>query len=225
MDYIKLWLPELKAILEPFSDGERGRLVMAMINYAEASADPTFRGNERFAWGALRTTVDRERAFVDKQTVNGNKGGRPPKQTDAENPKKSGFPQKTQKNLGFQEKTQKTHNGTEYNGTEYNGAERNTTGTEYSAAVTEIALAWEKASCQRITDRVREILLDWLDTYSAEQILSAIDKAVKAGKVSLAYTEGILRNAGKRQQQAAASSAMHSNALDEVLAELEEEIR
>lgn len=213
MDYIKLWVEPFMGILEPFSDGERGRLVVAMLNYARSGAIPEFRGNERFAWGGVKAIVDNEASYVEQRSSCGKLGGRPKKDEE--------------KTLAFQEKTL-AFSGKSLNETKRNETKkkRNDTETETKdTALAAVAAAWEKASCQRITERVAELLTDLVDQYPTEQVLNAIDTAVKAGVVRLSYVEGILRGNGRRQREKSTQAQPRSNALDSVLAELEEEIR
>lgn len=97
MKYLKVFT-DFVDVLEPLSDAERGRLFTAMLKYAESGASPALSGNERFVWQAAKQIIDREEAFLAKQSENGSKGGRPknppkPKETQI-NPKK---PNKTYK--------------------------------------------------------------------------------------------------------------------------------
>ncbi len=69
--------------LTPFSDDEIGRMVKAMLTYAETGEDHRFDGNERFIWPSLKAQIDRDKAAYqercEKNRANGAKGGRPPK--------------------------------------------------------------------------------------------------------------------------------------------------
>ena len=53
-DYIKLWVKDYRALLEPFSEAERGRILWAMMDYKESRSEPSFLGNERFVWAAIK---------------------------------------------------------------------------------------------------------------------------------------------------------------------------
>ena len=52
-DYIKLWVKDYRALLEPFNEAERGRILWAMMDYKETGSEPKFLGNERFVWAAI----------------------------------------------------------------------------------------------------------------------------------------------------------------------------
>lgn len=56
-DYIKLWVKDYRALLEPFSEAERGRILWAMMDYKESGTEPSFLGNERFVWAAIKATL------------------------------------------------------------------------------------------------------------------------------------------------------------------------
>ena len=80
--YVCLYMSYLQS-LSPFTDAERGRLVMAMMNYAATGEVPQFGGNERFIWPSLQNQIDRDietyQAKCARNRANGSKGGRPSK--------------------------------------------------------------------------------------------------------------------------------------------------
>ena len=69
--------------LAPYTDEERGRLMMAMLNYAVYGQIPEFTGNERYIWPSLKGQIDRDKKnYADRcerNRINGAKGGRPRK--------------------------------------------------------------------------------------------------------------------------------------------------
>ena len=80
--YVCLYMSYLQS-LSPFTNEERGRIVIAMLNYAATGEIPQFEGNERFIWPSLQAQIDRDietyQAKCARNRANGNKGGRPPK--------------------------------------------------------------------------------------------------------------------------------------------------
>lgn len=86
--YIKLWL-DYRCYFETLSDAEVGRLVRAMLDYEIDGAAPEFSGSERILWPVMRRNLDIDHEFLEKQSKNGSKGGRPakPKETQ-QNPEK-----------------------------------------------------------------------------------------------------------------------------------------
>lgn len=105
--YIKLWL-DYRDYFETLSDAEVGRLVRAMFDYQIDGATPKFSGSERVLWPVMRRNIDIDNAFIEKQTQNGSKGGRPrkPKETQ-QNPEE---PKETQQNQKTENRKQKTEN-------------------------------------------------------------------------------------------------------------------
>ena len=64
--YLCLYLSHMD-ILQPFDDAQRGRLVWAMLRYADTGEEPTFTGVERFAWPGLKGQLDRDIAkYADR---------------------------------------------------------------------------------------------------------------------------------------------------------------
>ena len=107
--YVCLYARYLKT-LAPFTDAERGRIMMAMLTYSSTGEMPDFEGNERFIWPTIQAQIDRDAAAYQekcaKNRANGAKGGRPPKNpTDiaeterfSEKPKKAKTNTKTNTN-------------------------------------------------------------------------------------------------------------------------------
>ena len=92
MKYLKVWT-SFRDVMQPLSDGEKGRLFEMMLVYAESFTEPAeFAGNERFVWPAAKQWIDLTFSENVKQRENGKKGGRP---KTKENPDK---PNETQQN-------------------------------------------------------------------------------------------------------------------------------
>lgn len=81
-EYFKVFHSYLKSI-EPLNDAERGRLFTAMLEYSITGVEPDIRGNERYIFPTMKANLDREvesySHTVEKNSVNGKKGGRPAK--------------------------------------------------------------------------------------------------------------------------------------------------
>lgn len=100
-DYIKLWVKDYRALLEPFNEAERGRILWAMMDYKETGSEPKFLGNERFVWAAIKAKIDASNEAYERQAAanraNGARGGRPRKSKEnQENP---------ENRMGFEEST------------------------------------------------------------------------------------------------------------------------
>ena len=78
MEYLKVWT-SFRELLEPLTDAERGRLFVAMLEYAESGAEPQLSGSERYVWPAARQSINNTRDRTEQMRANGSK----PKQTGA----------------------------------------------------------------------------------------------------------------------------------------------
>ncbi len=100
-EYIQLWL-NYTALFEPYSDGEVGRLVLAMMQYKLSGVEPGFTGNERYVWPAIKQDIDtataKQAELTEKNRKNGVRGGRPAKE-----PEPTGLQKNPENPLGFLE--------------------------------------------------------------------------------------------------------------------------
>ena len=84
ISYICLYLSYLET-LAPYSDEEKGRILTAMLTYAAIGEIPDMNGNERFILPTIKAQIDRDsinyEAKCRQNRENGQKGGRPKKQT------------------------------------------------------------------------------------------------------------------------------------------------
>ena len=80
-EYVKLWIDDYRLLLEPYSMEERGRIIWAMMDYKESGSEPSFLGNERFVWAAIKAKIDASNEAYERQEAanraNGARGGRP----------------------------------------------------------------------------------------------------------------------------------------------------
>ena len=92
-DYIKLWVKDYRALLEPFNEAERGRILWAMMDYKETGSEPKFLGNERFVWAAIKAKIDASNEAYERQAA-ANRANRMgfEDSTTEENPEKSTGP-------------------------------------------------------------------------------------------------------------------------------------
>nr|DAE22772.1 MAG TPA: Replication initiation and membrane attachment [Siphoviridae sp. ct2hZ16] len=93
--YIKLWA-EFEKYFGVLGAVEVGRLILGAQEYAFHGTEPQFTGNERILWPVLKESIDKDKAYNEKQQSNGSKGGRPTKPNETQqNPEK---PNETQNN-------------------------------------------------------------------------------------------------------------------------------
>ena len=76
MEYLKVWT-SFRELLEPLTDAERGRLFVAMLEYAESGIEPGLSGSERYVWPAARQNIKRASEENERMRSMGLKGGRP----------------------------------------------------------------------------------------------------------------------------------------------------
>lgn len=108
--YVKAWCDWIEQT-SALADDEKGRLFIAILEYARSGAVIEMPGRESLLFPVFKTQVDREIEFNEKQAQNGAKGGRPPKnktqvesglssktQTKNQNPNAKSKPKLTQNN-------------------------------------------------------------------------------------------------------------------------------
>ena len=80
--YVCLYLSYLNT-LEPLSDTIRGKLMLAMLQYAQTGKEPNLTGHAKLLWPGFRDQIDRDqkkyKERCDTLRANGAKGGRPAK--------------------------------------------------------------------------------------------------------------------------------------------------
>lgn len=102
--YVKVFADWTKATAK-LKDAEKGRLIDAMVVYATTGEDHSdaLSGNEQYLFPMFQASIDRDRRdlddYIQKQSENGKKGGRPRKNppVSEENPKNPPVFEKTQK--------------------------------------------------------------------------------------------------------------------------------
>lgn len=76
MKYLKVFT-DFASVIDALDDASKGRLFVAMLNYAETGVAPALCGDERFVWGYAQMQIDhtRERyeAICQRNIANGNK--------------------------------------------------------------------------------------------------------------------------------------------------------
>lgn len=67
------------------NDGEKGRLLLALLRYAMSGEKPVLSGNERYLFPTFKGDVDREIAVYETRIANGMRGGRPAREETENN--------------------------------------------------------------------------------------------------------------------------------------------
>lgn len=79
LSYLKI-RANFDEITEALTDEEKGRLLLAMVRYAQDGEEPQLTGAERILWPVFRADIIREKEICQTLAENGKKGGRPRKE-------------------------------------------------------------------------------------------------------------------------------------------------
>ena len=110
--YIKLWA-EFEKYFGVLGAVEVGRLILGAQEYAFHGTEPQFTGNERILWPVLKESIDKDKAYNEKQQSNGIKGRRPKKARETQqNPEKPNETQDNPEKPHIVNRKQKTENMT-----------------------------------------------------------------------------------------------------------------
>ena len=81
MSFVKVWF-DFEDRTEMLNEVEKGRLLLAMLRYAQGKELPELRGGERFLFPVFKMDIDRDANAYNTRIENGAKGGRPKKETE-----------------------------------------------------------------------------------------------------------------------------------------------
>ena len=200
MKYLKLWT-SFRETITPLNDAEKGRLLDAMLIYADSGKQPDFKGNERFVWPSAKQAIDRAAQKAETLRQNGNKGGRPSKPNETKenqsepNETKENQSEKTESYLFDKEKENEKKDVVVVvdNAHAHEDGPFGITGEDIQASID---------LDSRIEDAARSVGLQVTEAgmirgrslaaqYGIETLLTAIPLAVD--RPTWAYVEGILR--------------------------------
>ena len=189
MTYFKLFFDSLE-LLEPLDDAERGRLLTALLQYANSGEIPALSGNERFLFPVFKRQLERDQAeyseYAQRQRANGNKGGRP--RANRENPVVFSETRKTQDDDQEQNKEQ--------NQEQHQDEEEDT-------AVAVAAAAWGEGAGISLSAKARRELARFVRQMGPDCCQRAFEAAQDAGKHSWSYVRGVLQT---KQEQGVRSA-------------------
>jgi len=191
MDYLKVWV-SFRELLEPLTDAERGRLFVAMLEYAASGTEPQLSGNERYVWPAARQSINNARERSEQMRANASK----PTQNGANGSKRE------QTGANASKPTQNGANGSapfDKEKEKDNILTTTTTGTRAreETSIGDVDLDPLILKIQRelngLTDTHYQALNDYREELGDELVGYAIDQAVANGVRNWAYVEAILR--------------------------------
>lgn len=158
--YIKLWA-EFEKYFGVLGAVEVGRLILGAQEYAFHGTEPQFTGNERILWPVLKESIDKDKAYNEKQQSNGSKGGRPKKSNETQNnPEKPNETQNNPEKHHIENRKQKTENISFVSNDTQDICQAESLATRKRAS----AFSAKKAIEDYTQDEeLRGLLLEWLD--------------------------------------------------------------
>lgn len=190
--YIKLWA-EFEKYFGVLGAVEVGRLILGAQEYAFHGTEPQFTGNERILWPVLKESIDKDKAYNEKQHSNGLKGGRPKKARETQqNPEKPNETQDNPEKPHIVNRKQKTENITT---TTTNAGARE--GPEADEALKR-CIAYYEQNIGAINRAVFDEIRAKLQEVEPDLICEAIRQASLCNKPSWKYIAAIIAYCIKR---------------------------
>ena len=188
--YIKLFT-DYDDTFADMSDEEAGRLIKALIHYGATGEIASLPGPERLVFGILRRQHDRDnedyQAFIEKQTENGKKGGRPRK-----NPENPTVFDKNPENPTENRKTQKSQEEDKDKDKEFIDDNEERVREGFSYQHTEIGTL--VSTCLKaMTPRAWEELKVYMGEMPEDLIAWAVQTSCEHGGNNWAYVSAVLR--------------------------------
>lgn len=184
------WIEQTAAL----SDAERGRLFIAILEYARSGLEPKLDGREGILFPAFKSMLDRDAQISAAKAQNGAKGGRSNKANKSK--QKQNEANESKHKLTKDKDKDKDEDNKENSP---NGEQK-----KVDAALAEVYQAWERASGKCASIAQSEELQILLEEYGRENMLYAIKQGVNHNAVTLAYIKAVLKgnkSSGKRDKQ------------------------
>lgn len=184
------WIEQTAAL----SDAERGRLFIAILEYARSGLEPKLDGREGILFPAFKSMLDRDAQISAAKAQNGAKGGRSNKANKSK--QKQNEANESKHKLTKDKDKDKDEDNKENSP---NGEQK-----KVDAALAEVYQAWERASGKCASIAQSEELQILLEEHGRENMLYAIKQGVNHNAVTLAYIKAVLKgnkSSGKRDKQ------------------------
>lgn len=187
-------------LLNILDDKSFRHVIAAMAAYVENGTEPEgLEPIEQVAFESQRKALDDNIEIYRKSTIAhreaGKKGGRP-KKTEGNPEKPIGFSENQMEPNGFTEKPKETNSPKILNIKDYSDTKVSDTTTvvehDLDADLSKIAHHFQEAFGD-LPPSVGYKISSWRQTFSAEMIILAIDRAAEAGKRNWTYVDGTLR--------------------------------
>lgn len=184
------WIEQTAAL----SDAERGRLFIAILEYARSGLEPKLDGREGILFPAFKSMLDRDAQISAAKAQNGAKGGRSNKANKSK--QKQNEANESKHKLTKDKDKDKDEDNKENSP---NGEQK-----KVDAVFAEVYQAWERASGKCASIAQSEELQALLEEHGRENMLYAIKQGVNHNAVTLAYIKAVLKgnkSSGKRDKQ------------------------
>lgn len=191
-------------LLNILDDKSFRHVIAAMAAYVENGTEPEgLEPIEQVAFESQRKALDDNIEIYRKSTIAhreaGKKGGRP-KKTEGNPEKPIGFSENQMKPNGFSEEPNETNSPQILNIKDYS----DTNVSDITTTTVVVRPEQVDKDLASIANHIQEVFGDfppsvgyklksWLDVFSTEMILLAIDRAAEAGKRNWTYVDGTLR--------------------------------
>lgn len=165
--YIKVfydWIEQTQAL----SDAERGRLFVAMLEYARSGALPEMEGNERILFPVFKAQIDRDLEVYAEKVAGGKKGGRPKKDKPEETSPNQKKPAETKNKNKDKDKEKEEENKEDKKEKGASAPEEGANAPKGDASVPDTPTLLSLVCECSFSDTLREHVQDWVQ-YKSER--------------------------------------------------------
>ena len=202
------WIEQTAAL----SDAERGRLFIAILEYARSGLEPKLEGRESILFPTFKVTIDRDNERSQIYADNGSLGGRGNKANESKIKLNKANESKQKLTKDIRHKTNDTRQMTKDNDINYYSSCRCSSTLSTTAAAADeidqdfaaIVKLWDNSCGNIVSYAENEMLQDLFNRYGADKMNFAIKECVKAGVVNIRYLEAVLQ--GKKRNNNTSAS-------------------
>lgn len=195
------WIEQTAAL----SDAERGRLFIAILEYARSGLEPKLEGRESILFPTFKVTIDRDNERSQIYADNGSLGGRGNKANESKIKLNKANESKQKLTKDIRHKTNDIRQKTQDNDINYYSSYRCSSNLNTTAAAAAeidqdfaaIVKLWDNSCGNIVSYTENEMLQDLFNRYGADKMDFAIKECVKAGVVNIRYLEAVLQ--GKKR--------------------------
>ena len=202
------WIEQTAAL----SDAERGRLFIAILEYARSGLEPKLEGRESILCPTFKVTIDRDNERSQIYADNGSLGGRGNKANESKIKLNKANESKQKLTKDIRHKTKDIRQKTKDDDINYYSSCRCSSNLNTTAAAAAeidqdfaaIVKLWDNSCGNIVSYTESEMLQDLFNRYGADKMDFAIKECVKAGVVNIRYLEAVLQ--GKKRNSNTSAS-------------------